>query len=146
RRHAGHHRRRGDDPPDPRPSVAAQRTDRPAGAEDRIVSGFDDKNMAFNCIDFRREKLADPRRLTEAAEEHLIACPACQAFSRRVNAGERMLQQTVAIDVPDGLAERILVGSRARTRSPFKLWALAASVVFSLGLGVQYWHAAPDRE
>lgn len=110
------------------------------------MSSLDDKTMTFNCIDFRREKLADPRRLTEAAEEHLIACPACQAFSRRVNAGERMLQQTVALDVPDGLAERILVGSRARTRSPFKLWALAASVVFSLGLGVQYWHAAPDRE
>ncbi|MBL8468602.1 MAG: DUF3379 family protein [Methyloversatilis discipulorum] len=102
--------------------------------------------MTFNCIDFRREKLADPRRLTEAAEEHLIACPACQAFSRRVNAGERMLQQTVAVDVPDGMAERILVGSRARTRSPLKLWALAASMVLSLGLGVQYWHAAPDRE
>ena len=110
------------------------------------MSSLDDKTMTFNCIDFRREKLADPRRLTEAAEEHLIACPACQAFSRRVNAGERMLQQTVAIDVPDGLAERILVGSRARTRSPLKLWALAASMVLSLGLGVQYWHTAPDRE
>ncbi|WP_024300861.1 DUF3379 family protein [Methyloversatilis discipulorum] len=110
------------------------------------MSSPDDKNMTFNCIDFRREKLADPRRLSEAAEEHLIACPACQAFSRRVNAGERMLQQTVAVDVPDGLAERILVGSRARTRSPLKLWALAASMVLSLGLGVQYWHAAPDRE
>lgn len=110
------------------------------------MSSFDDKNMAFNCIDFRREKLADPRRLTEAAEEHLIACPACQAFSRRVNVGERMLQQTVAIDVPDGLAERVLVGGRARTRSPFTLWALAASMVLSVGLGVQYWHAAPDRE
>ena len=110
------------------------------------MSTPDNKNMTFNCIDFRREKLADPRRLSEAAEEHLIACPACQTFSRRINAGERVLQEAVVIDVPDGMAERILVGSRARTRSPFKLWALAASVVFSLGLGVQYWHAAPDRE
>lgn len=109
------------------------------------MSSFDDRNMTFNCIDFRREKLADPRRLTEAAAEHLIACPACQTFSRRVNAGERMLQQTVAIDVPDGLAERILVGGRVRTRSPLKLWALAASMVLSLGLGYQHWHAAPDR-
>ena len=110
------------------------------------MSTPDNKNMTFNCIDFRREKLADPRRLSEAAEEHLIACPACQTFSRRINAGERVLQEAVVIDVPDGMAERILVGSRARTRSPFKLWALAASVVLSLGLGVQYWHAAPDRE
>ncbi|WP_374338503.1 DUF3379 family protein [Methyloversatilis sp.] len=110
------------------------------------MSHRDDRTMDFNCIDFRREKLADPRRLSEAAEEHLIACPACQAFSRRINAGERMLQQTVAIDVPDGLAERILVGGRARTGSPFKLWALAASMLLSVGLGVQYWHAAPDRE
>jgi len=101
---------------------------------------------AFNCIDFRREKLADPRRLSEAAEEHLIGCAACQAFSRRINAGERTLQQAVAVEVPDGLADRILAGSRSRVAQPLKLWALAASVVLSLGLGVQYWHTAPDRE
>ncbi len=100
----------------------------------------------FNCIDFRREKLADPRHLTEKAEEHLIACPACQGFSRRVNAQERALQQTVSIDVPDGLAERVIVSSRTRTHAPLKLWALAASVVLSIGMGAQYWHAAPDRE
>ncbi|WP_018409854.1 DUF3379 family protein [Methyloversatilis thermotolerans] len=103
-------------------------------------------NAPFNCIDFRREKMADPRRLSEAAEEHLIACPACQAFSRRINASERMLQQTVAVEVPEGLAERVLVGTRSRTRAPFTLWALAASVVLSVGLGLQYWHGAPDRE
>lgn len=101
---------------------------------------------AFNCIDFRREKLADPRRLSEAAEEHLIGCAACQAFSRRINAGERTLQQAVAVEVPDGLADRILAGSRSRVAQPLKLWALAASVVLSVGLGVQYWHTAPDRE
>ena len=101
---------------------------------------------AFNCIDFRREKLADPRRLSEAAEEHLIGCAACQAFSRRINAGERTLQQAVAVEAPDGLADRILAGSRSRVAQPLKLWALAASVVLSLGLGVQYWHTAPDRE
>jgi hypothetical protein len=101
---------------------------------------------AFNCIDFRREKLADPRHLSEAAEEHLIACPPCQGFSRRVNAQERALQQAVAIDVPDGLAERIIVSGRSSTRAPLKLWALAASVVLSVGMGAQFWHAAPDRE
>jgi hypothetical protein len=100
----------------------------------------------FNCIDFRREKLADPRHLTDVAEEHLIACPACQAFSRRVNAQERALQQAVSIDVPDGLAERIIVSGRVQTRAPFKLWALAASVLLSVGMGVQFWHAAPDRD
>ena len=31
------------------------------------MSSLDDKTMTFNCIDFRRDKLADPRRLTEAA-------------------------------------------------------------------------------
>ena len=100
----------------------------------------------FNCIDFRREKLADPRHLSEAAEEHLIACPACQDFSRRVNAQERRLQHAVSVEVPDSLAERIIVSSRTRTGAPFKLWALAASLVLSVGMGVQLWHAAPDRE
>jgi hypothetical protein len=100
----------------------------------------------FNCIDFRREKMADPRRLTEAAEEHLIACAGCQSFSRRVNAQERALQQAVSIDVPDGLAERIIVAGRSQTRTPYKLWALAASLVLSVGMGAQYWHAAPDRD
>lgn len=100
----------------------------------------------FNCIDFRREKMSDPRHLTEAAEAHLIACPDCQTFSRRVNAQERALQQAVSIDVPDGLAERIIVSSRTRTRAPFALWALAASLMLSVGMGVQFWYAAPDRE
>jgi hypothetical protein len=100
----------------------------------------------FNCLDFRREKMADPRHLSEAAEEHLIACPACQSFSRRINAQERLLQGMVSIDVPDSLAERIIVSSRARTRAPFALWGLAASVLLSVGMGVQFWHTAPDRE
>lgn len=101
---------------------------------------------AFNCIDFRREKLADPRHLSEAAEEHLIACTACQGFSRRINAQERALQQAACIDVPDSLAERIIVNTRSRTRSPYTLWALAASMVLTVGMGLQFWHAAPDRE
>ncbi len=101
---------------------------------------------AFNCIDFRREKLADPRRLSEAAEEHLIGCAACQAFSRRINAGERTLQQAVAVEVPDGLADRILAGSRSRVAQPLKLWALAASVVASVGIGLQYAYRTPGQQ
>lgn len=100
----------------------------------------------IHCIDFRREKLADPRHLSDTAEEHLIACPACQGFSRRINAQERLLQQTASIDVPDGLADRIIVASRSRTAAPVRLWALAATLVLSVGVGWQYTHRAPGQQ
>lgn len=92
----------------------------------------------MNCLDYRRLKLADPRRLPPQAHAHEQGCESCAAFAREVEAGELELQRALATPVPDGLAERIVLrtGGRAVRRAP--LWALAASVVLALGLGLGY--------
>lgn len=101
----------------------------------------------FNCMDFRREKLADPRRLSASAESHLIACTGCQSFSRRINEQERLLQDAVAVPVPEGLAERLMVGARSGTgSSAWRLGALAATVLLSLGIGAHLWHDYPRHD
>jgi hypothetical protein len=97
-------------------------------------------DQTFTCLDFRRAKLADPRRLSIEAEEHLIGCPVCQAFARRVNEGERRLARALEVPVPDGLSERILLGVRNQRQLPsYRLWALAATVVMTIGVGYTQW-------
>ena len=81
----------------------------------------------MNCIDFHRAKLAHPRHLPAAAHEHAAQCAACAAFARSVDESERDLERSLATPVPDGLAERILLGVQAR-RPARRRWALAATV------------------
>lgn len=100
----------------------------------------------YTCLDFRRAKLADPHRLTMAAEEHLMDCPACQRFARRVNEGERRMLQVLENNapVPDGLAERVILmntGRKGIGNPPWKLLALAATVVMSVGVGIKSLYA-----
>ena len=101
----------------------------------------------MNCLDFHREKLADPRRLSAEALAHEHSCPACTAFARSVDETERGLQRALDTPVPDGLADRVLL--RAGARRPARwLWALAATVLLSSAVGVVYLRdsgSAPDQ-
>jgi len=89
----------------------------------------------MSCLDFRREKLAEPRRrLSEVAQAHMDGCPACAAFAREVDDSERALDRALQTPVPEGLADRIIFRSR-RPRPAWRVWALAASIVLSIALG-----------
>jgi hypothetical protein len=88
----------------------------------------------MNCLDFRREKLADPRCLSEGAQAHVDECPTCAAFAREVDGSERALDRALQTPVPEGLADRIIFRSR-RPRPAWRVWALAASIVLSVALG-----------
>ncbi|MCZ4304272.1 DUF3379 family protein [Zoogloeaceae bacterium G21618-S1] len=96
--------------------------------------------LSYTCLDFRREKLADPRRLSPAARLHMHDCPQCRHFSRRLDASEAQIEQVLAVPVPDGLADRVLLNVHHGKRRPWSLMALAATVVLSLGIGFQQWH------
>ena len=85
----------------------------------------------MNCIDFRREALAQPLRLAPAAGEHAAACDACGPFLERLRELDAELYQAMSIPVPDGLADRVLVSQGIRGRRRPWLWALAAGVLLA---------------
>jgi len=88
----------------------------------------------MNCLDFRREKLADPRRLSAAATAHVGECPTCHAFAHEVDEAEQALDRALQTHVPEGLADRIIFRSR-RPRIAWRAWALAASLLAAVGVG-----------
>ncbi len=95
--------------------------------------------QAMNCLEFRRLALADPQHPGPAALEHEAACPACASFYLDLRQQEESLYQALSIPVPDGLADRILLGARPRFMdrfTPVGVWlpALAATLVLALGL------------
>ena len=63
----------------------------------------------MNCLEFRHEKLADPRRLSAEALAHLEQCALCDAFARSVDESEARLAEMLRVPVPDGLAERAIL-------------------------------------
>jgi hypothetical protein len=92
----------------------------------------------MNCLEFRREKLADPRRLAPETNAHASGCPACAAFAREVDESERALDRALMVRVPEGLADRIIFQSR-RPRAAWRAWALAATVLVAVALGFYSW-------
>lgn len=95
----------------------------------------------MNCLEFRRQALANPQHPGPAALAHEAVCPDCAHFYLALRQREEELYQALAIPVPDGLADRILLGARPRLLDrlgPPRLWlpALAAALVLALGLNV----------
>lgn len=100
----------------------------------------------LNCLAFRRAKLADPLRLSAEALAHVAGCPLCQAFARRIDANEKRLARALAVPVPEGLADRMVLGATGRKpSSPYRLWALAASLLLTTGIGLA-WLTRPPSE
>jgi hypothetical protein len=91
----------------------------------------------MNCLEFHREKLADPRRLSAGARAHAQACASCAAFARSVDESDQRLEEALASPVPDGLADRIILRSRTKNRAR-RAWALAASVVLAVAVAFSF--------
>lgn len=90
-------------------------------------------NHSMNCLDVRRLAQADPHHFPPPAVAHLAACTACQDFVARMRQmDEAVAEKLNGVAVPDGLAERILLGTSERHAAPWQQWALAASVVLGL--------------
>ncbi|MBL8483922.1 MAG: DUF3379 family protein [Rhodocyclaceae bacterium] len=101
----------------------------------------------MNCLEFRRRKLADPRRSDGVMDAHQAQCQACQNFARRQLEQEQALTQTLLVPVPEGLAERIIMHSAGKPRRPsLRLMALAASVVLTLGVTALQWYHTPGQD
>ena len=93
----------------------------------------------MNCIDVHRKLITEPRNQDEAVIAHLEQCPACAKFAKSNEKFDASLQQAADIEVPDGLAERILLKQsfkqqRLQRNNRFKLYAMAASLLLVFGV------------
>ncbi|MBV6477016.1 MAG: DUF3379 family protein [Rhodocyclaceae bacterium] len=100
----------------------------------------------MNCLDFRREKLADPRRLSAGATAHLNDCAACRGFAAEVDENEARLAAVLDVPVPEGLAERIVLRRKTQTRFAPRLGMLAASLVLTFAFGLHVWKDAGSQD
>ena len=108
---------------------------------------MDEPKAEFHCLDFRRAKLADPARLPIEARMHQSGCRACQAFAQQVDTDDQKVAHALEAQVPEGLADRVLLRIRARRRQPaWRLMAVAATVVLSIGLGMATWLPAGRQD
>ena len=89
----------------------------------------------MNCLDFRREILAQPLQVGDEARRHSLECAACAGFLERQRELDHQLYEAMRVPVPDGLAERVLLARGRPPRARRGLWALAATVLLAAGLG-----------
>lgn len=95
-------------------------------------------SFSYTCLDLRRDKLADPKRLSTLAQRHLAECEACQGFARRIDAMESRMSEALAIPVPDGLSDRIILRARRGRQLQWRVMALAASLLLAIAVTVQW--------
>ena len=102
----------------------------------------------MNCFEFRRLRAAEPRSTAEAYRRHRSECAACAAFAREQENFERALANAVGVEVPSGLAARVIL--RQTTGHAFwvrRTLAYAASVLVVVGavlLGTLSTSRSPD--
>ena len=88
----------------------------------------------MNCIDFRRDALAQPLRLGDLALAHASTCATCAVFHERQVQFDAELFEAMSVPAPDGLAERIVLAQGIRRRKQPWLWGAAAGLVLAAGL------------
>ncbi len=98
----------------------------------------------MDCLEFRRSLAATPRANDPAMDAHRRECAACQAAWEQAQRFEDDLMGALAVAVPEGLAERILLaratGRRQRAwRGRRMALAMAASLLVALGVGGAIW-------
>lgn len=104
----------------------------------------------MDCLEFRRLLGSDPHVVDSAAREHLRGCAFCADATQRAQAFEARLISSMAVAVPEGLADRILLaqltGARQQRRSGVRHvgWiALAAAASIALAIGMVRYQRAP---
>lgn len=87
----------------------------------------------MNCLEFRRNKQAEPHFSGDMAQQHLAECAACREFDARLREADNAIADMLnSVPVPDGLADRILLRTQWPGVRNWQHWALAASMVLGL--------------
>lgn len=94
----------------------------------------------MNCIDVHRKLTAEPNAATQNKNitAHLAQCNACAKFANSIQQFDQALHAAAKTDIPDGLAERILLKQnfiqQHQRRKGYKLFALVASLFLVMAL------------
>lgn len=88
----------------------------------------------MNCLEFRHLILTDPYRKDSEAEAHLATCVKCTAFRQEVLDLDSDIEKALSIEVPDGLADRILLNQSLKPAndSRWLRYGIAASFFAAL--------------
>lgn len=94
----------------------------------------------MNCLSARRIISTDIKKTNASLVQHLNECNTCKAFYDRQLAFNNKLKIAAEIDVPEGLAARILVEhklNQKRVKSVTNRWvAMAASIMLVVSVSV----------
>jgi hypothetical protein len=93
----------------------------------------------MTCFEFRRLLLAHPCELTSDQRAHAAECVQCAKAAEEAAALDRQRAQSVLVTPPEALADRILLRQKMGSRMHYGLWAIAATLVIGIGLGVQLY-------
>lgn len=94
----------------------------------------------MNCLSARRMISTDVKESSASLVQHLNGCTTCKAFYDRQLAFNHKLKLAAEVDVPEGLAARILVEhklNQKKTKSMTNRWvAMAASIMLVVSVSV----------
>ncbi|MCB1785962.1 MAG: DUF3379 family protein [Chromatiaceae bacterium] len=104
----------------------------------------------MNCLDFRRQLMADPTTHDSVLLDHEDNCAGCASFAREVRAQEAALRSVLLEPTPPaGLDDRIRLAARLERRNAAnsRWWyAAAASVLLLIGASMaSLWTTAVQR-
>lgn len=88
----------------------------------------------MNCLAVRRHLLADPGSQDSGLHEHVQQCEDCARFIRDLTSFETGLKQASKVEVPEGLASRILLRQRLGTQHQRRRRGLAMAAGLVLGV------------
>lgn len=105
----------------------------------------------MNCIDVHRKLITEPNNRDDAVNAHLSECSACANFAESVKQFDRSIHNATSINVPDGLAERILLKQSFKQQhrlraNRFKFYAIAASVILIFGVSFNFNNSPWQKE
>jgi uncharacterized protein DUF3379 len=95
----------------------------------------------MTCFEFRRLLLARPRELTPLQQGHAADCTSCAKAAEEAAALDMQRAQSVLVPPPEVLAEKILLRQKMGPRAHYGLWAMAATLVIGIGLGIQIYRS-----
>lgn len=91
-------------------------------------------NNEINCLSVRRLVTSDITNIGSDVMSHIVDCPACKSFYEKQLKYNSIVKKAVEVDVPEGLADRIMVQhqlslKQEQTKKKFNWSAMAASLV-----------------